>query len=208
LQKKANSVFLWVVLVCRTQIDGFTAYDNAEKLQARVDELPLELEDLFRHKFQRIPPRFLHQTAKLLHICNSGRLLQISDRISTLALAWAYQEELDMTGLDTFKRHSPEENGRKCAMLEGSLRSRCMGLLEVYTNSELLRSASAGGLIDSFVDSIHGTVFEFLNISGVWKMECLQVGENSFDDTVVLSHLSYCLIFLQQETISKKGDFA
>jgi hypothetical protein len=141
-------------------IEGFTAYDNAKELQARVDELPPELEDLFRHILGRIPPRFLHQTAKILRICYHSHLLYVSRCISTLALAWADEKELD-----DFKRYPSEENKRKCAVLEGRLRSRCMGLLEVHTSTYTKSTLSAG--TDSTVNFMHRTVFEFLNLPGV-----------------------------------------
>jgi hypothetical protein len=205
LQKKADGVFLWVVLACRTLIKGFAVFDSTKELQTRVDELPPELEDLFRHILGRIPVRFLHQTAKLLRICYNCRLLQISDRISTLALAWADEKDLDIDQLNDFIEHSSDENWRKCAMLEGRLRSRCMGLLEIHTSASHRRSTSGTDLIGSSIDFMHRTVFEFLNLPGVWEAECLQVGDGCFDETIVLSYMSSYLLFLQQKEITFEG---
>ncbi|KAH6869681.1 hypothetical protein B0T10DRAFT_541623 [Thelonectria olida] len=54
---KASGVFLWVILACRSIIDGFAAYDTISELASRVDELPPELEGMFRHMLERDPTK-------------------------------------------------------------------------------------------------------------------------------------------------------
>ncbi|KAF2820453.1 hypothetical protein CC86DRAFT_333969, partial [Ophiobolus disseminans] len=195
LQKKAAGVFLWVVLACRSLLEGFAAFDNPSELQGRVDELPPELKDLFRHILDRISPRYLTQAAKLLQICYKSRLLEISDSISTLALAWADGNNLSIPSLQSFKKQSLEEQRAKCAMLEGRLRSRCMGLLEVHRVATL-HSGPLEGLVNSSVDFMHRTVFEFLNTPGIWDLDCLQTNDSGFDATIVLSYMSSFLLYL------------
>jgi hypothetical protein len=198
VKKKATGVFLWVVLACRSLLAGFEAYDSPTELQSRVDELPPELEDLFRHIIGNISPRYLTQAAKLLNICYKSRSLGISKHISILALAWADSKDLNVHKLQSFERYTPKAARVKCAMLEGRLRSRCMGLLEVR------RSAGHGlwsydSHVQSSVDFMHRTVFEFLNSPGVWAMDCLKIDEHGFDATLVLYHMSSYLLYLQEE---------
>ena len=74
LVDKASGVFLWVVLACRSLLEGFAAFDYPEELQHRVDELPPELESLFHHMLRKIEPRYQVQAARLLKICYLRRL--------------------------------------------------------------------------------------------------------------------------------------
>ncbi|KAI1284086.1 prion-inhibition and propagation-domain-containing protein [Xylaria sp. FL0933] len=66
---KASGVFLWVILACRSLVNGLAACDNIQELRKRVDELPPELEDLFTHMLNRVERRYYGQAAKMLKIC-------------------------------------------------------------------------------------------------------------------------------------------
>ena len=60
LMGKASGVFLWVVLACRSLIQGLNDCDSISDLRYRIEELPPELEDLFKHMLNSIEPR--HKT--------------------------------------------------------------------------------------------------------------------------------------------------
>jgi hypothetical protein len=91
-------------------------------------------------------------------------------------------------------------------MLEGRLRSRCMGLLEVHRSTTTRHLRSRDVLVESSVDLMHRTVFEFLHSPGVWIMDCLQIDQAEFDATLVLSHMSSYLLYLQEEPLELSGD--
>jgi hypothetical protein len=192
IQSKASGVFLWVVLACRTLIEGFEAYDDAEELRRRVDELPPELERIFRHILDGLPSRFVQQAAKLLRICYMSRLLQIEVRISAFRLAWAHEKDMKPHAFRQFTPVSLDEKNARCAMLKGRLRSRCRGLLEVSTIGVRSRD-------DPSVDFMHRTVFEFLSTPAVWEMCCLQIHDAEFDATIVLAYMSCYSLFLDPE---------
>ncbi|KAH9883552.1 hypothetical protein F4778DRAFT_788487 [Xylariomycetidae sp. FL2044] len=67
LIEKASGVFLWVVLASKSVIEGPTSCDRLSDLQARIDELPHELEDFSEHILGSIPPRYQQQAA-LTHL--------------------------------------------------------------------------------------------------------------------------------------------
>ncbi|KAL1798170.1 hypothetical protein ACET3X_002207 [Alternaria dauci] len=180
VQSKASGVFLWVVLACRTLIEGFEAYDNAEELRRRVDELPPELESLFRHILNSLPPRFLQQAAKLLALCYTSHKLKPQSDISALALAWAHENDMNMRAIEHFERWSSQKRQQKIQMLEGRLRSRCRGLLEIHPSS----------IMAYRVDFMHRTVYEYLSTPDVWDMDCLQVNDHHFDAVNVLAYMS------------------
>jgi hypothetical protein len=208
LRSKADGVFLWVVLACRTLLEGFDAYDNAKELQRRVDELPPELSDLFRHILSGLPARSLQQTAKLLKVCYTSRLLQISDRISTFALAWADEKDLSTTTLEDFTRCSVVEMRANCQNLDGRLRSRCRGLLEVHHHRGKHSRTGSDEAETSPIDFMHRTVFEFLSTPRVWEMDCLQIHDSEFDAAMVLSCMSNYLLYLQEVPISQETELA
>ncbi|KAF5633934.1 uncharacterized protein FTJAE_6920 [Fusarium tjaetaba] len=55
--QKASGVFLWVILACRSVVEGCDDFCTITELEARVDELPKELEDLIEHMLESIDPR-------------------------------------------------------------------------------------------------------------------------------------------------------
>ncbi|KAF2004327.1 hypothetical protein P154DRAFT_485533 [Amniculicola lignicola CBS 123094] len=62
---KAQGVFLWVFLVVRSLMRGFTNADSIADLQRRVSLLPSSLEDYFRHIFDSIEDVYRIQTLKM-----------------------------------------------------------------------------------------------------------------------------------------------
>jgi hypothetical protein len=200
IQSKASGVFLWVVLACRSLIEGFEAYDNAEELQWRVEDLPPELEDLFRHILSSLPSQSLQQAAKLLRICYTRHLLQYQDEIMAFPLAWAHEQDMKVHAFGRFLPLSRSAQSAKCAMLEGRLRSRCRGLLEMN-----LHHPSKSRMV---VDFMHRTVFEFLGTPGVWEMDCLQIDDYEFDATIILAYMTCYNLFLYPNLESDGAGFA
>jgi hypothetical protein len=54
LVEKASGVFLWVVLACRSVIEGCDDFCTITELKERVDELPKEVEDLIEHMLGKL----------------------------------------------------------------------------------------------------------------------------------------------------------
>ncbi|KAH7561605.1 hypothetical protein BM1_02709 [Bipolaris maydis] len=107
LQDKAEGVFLWVVLACRTLLDRFDAYDSADEIQRAVDRLPPELEDLLRSIIEDIPERVRQQASKMLRLCYIRGPVEDMSFISTFAMAWAVEKgigSLEIRG-DASKGH-------------------------------------------------------------------------------------------------------
>ncbi|KAJ8130984.1 hypothetical protein O1611_g2643 [Lasiodiplodia mahajangana] len=213
---KASGVFLWVVLACRSILQGLDAYDYPAELQRRVDELPPELERLFTHMLNKIEPRYRKQAAKLLRICYQRRMNPESEihtrpgigpnisttveGIYTLGLALLDECEFDLTLSVGLIRLKTNEKIMKCKVLEERLRSRCCGLLEVYyANSRSdrcfcgfsrhHRHRGLDRVVDSVVGFMHRSVFEFLNNPHVWDLDCLQINDNNFEPNAALARM-------------------
>lgn len=72
LMEKASGVFLWIVLACRSVLEGFASCDCLSDVRQRVDELPPELKDLFQHMLIKVDHRYHNECARLLRTCYMG----------------------------------------------------------------------------------------------------------------------------------------
>lgn len=207
LTEKASRVFLWVVLACRSLIQGFAAFDSPEELQQRLNELPPELNDLFKHILQRFDRRYYEQAAKLLRLCYHSTDLRNDpehphEALFTLGLGLADADNLDIT--KPFQNHHLSQEGKvnRCKLLEARLRSRCCGLLEIRLGNTRggicfcqsydhhIRDNSERHIVDSIVEFIHRTLFEFLKTPGIWDHEYLQIHDGEFYPDAVLSRVN------------------
>lgn len=223
LTERASGVFLWVVLACRSLIQGFAAFDCPEELQQRLNELPRELDDLFNHILQRFDSRYYEQAAKLLRLCYHSTDLgnhqhTVHQALYTLGLALVDADNLDITKPLKSNHLSQEEKISRCRVLEARLRSRCCGLLEIRLGNPRFRpcfcqsydhhsrESSERELVDSTVEFIHRTVFEFLRIPGRWDHEYLQVHDQGFSPDAVLARVNAHLMLVSVHRLLDDGN--
>lgn len=68
IRDRAEGVFLWAFLVTRSLRDGLTNGDTIMELQGRLDALPSDLENLFKHMLGQIDPVYYEQMAGMFQI--------------------------------------------------------------------------------------------------------------------------------------------
>lgn len=210
LVQKSEGVFLWVVLACSSVLDGFTNFDRFADLEERVRELPEKLENLFQHMLDQIEPRYQEQAAKLLWVCHRRFQLSGSQTMHSMALALIDQLESDV--IEPVWGMKLDEKQQTCFLLEGRLRSRCCGLLEVI-KSPVWHSFGnicvCGGekekeghddLVDSMVTVIHRSVFEFLEMPGVQDLPCLSIQKGGSDVPLYLAYAALQLLVFSCES--------
>ncbi|KNG52767.1 hypothetical protein TW65_09369 [Stemphylium lycopersici] len=202
LGRKAHGVLLWIVLACRALLEGFEACDNAQELNRRVDDLPPELEELFQHILEGLPPHYLQQAAKLLRVCFSVECNDMGP-IATLGLAWADEGNMDLDRLEHPKPCSIEEVKQKCRLLEGRLRSRCRGLLEVEGDISDIELENRASLESQTVMFMHRTVFEFLSQPNTWELPCLRIQDKNFEPIVIASYMSSYILYVYKGQITQ-----
>ncbi|RYP76253.1 hypothetical protein DL771_001872 [Monosporascus sp. 5C6A] len=207
---KSAGVFLWVILACRSVISGFAAYDTIAELIRRVDELPRELEGMFRHMLGKVEPRYFEHAAKMLRICYqrhvTNRALKHHRKGTPdiRALPW---DILDRAAMD-FENAPPFDNSpldQEWAIwerVEGRLRGRCGGLLEVRHVSKPIgdRVSTQGVVMDATVEFMHRTVFEFLNNPDIWNLDYLRIHNKRFNANAALSFMSMQLWYLKRDS--------
>lgn len=198
LVDKAAGVFLWVILACRSILNGFAAYDTVAELMERVEELPPELEGMFRHMLSMIDRRYVEHTAKMLRICYQrqviGRTREYHQRdlVKIDALCW---DMLDSAGMDIenmppLNLSTPSSKQVVWDRVEGRLRSRCGGLLELDGTIPSNTRSGQGPKENATVVFMHRTVFEFLDNPEIWNLEYLRIHDIRFNANAALCILS------------------
>lgn len=206
IKSRSSGVFLWVILACRSLTIGFDDFDKISELRERVDQLPQELEDMFQHMLNRVVVRHRIQAARLLTMCflrQRRNLYQDQEQNSRLhnnmyALELALISDYD-TELVSFRTLNMDERRENCQTLEGRLRSRTAGLLELRIRGQKGDMSWTGDhcfcgrwsdhdpWIDGRVEFLHRTVFDFLCQDHVWTLDCLAVPDKLFSAATALS---------------------
>ncbi len=206
LVQKASGVFLWVVLACRSLLEGFANFDRWSDLQRRIDELPVELENLFQHMLCKVEVRYQADAAKFLKICHQNRIVPGVKRLSTLGLALVDDYDMDLTQTPAFPSMTNSEKHAKCSILDGRLRSRCCGLIEIRSYHDRVHdncfckdgyhpADSHDPLIDSTVEFMHRSVFDFLSTQSFVDLEIRIKDEaQESDANAVLACISMHLV--------------
>ncbi|KAF9774685.1 hypothetical protein IL306_007285 [Fusarium sp. DS 682] len=140
LVHNASGVFLWLVLACRSVIEGCDDFSTISDLNARVGELPKEVEDLIHYMLERIDPRWKQEAMKLIHLVYTNEGCQGVDPVPTFGLYSTYEHGLgadtSLSGIN-LDRVPLDIMETQYNVMEGRLRSRCGGLLEVQYDSRL-----------------------------------------------------------------------
>jgi hypothetical protein len=126
ITNKASGVFLWVVLVVRSLIEGLTDGDRISDLQRRLDELPEELEDLFKKMLKSLKPAYFKHASQLFQIFQTSKT-----RPTLLVLSFADEEDDEYALRREVSPLTDDETFYRAMSMKRRLDSRCRGLLEV-----------------------------------------------------------------------------
>lgn len=160
LMEKASGVFLWVFLVVRGLLKGLADYDDRTALIKAIDELPTDLEALYDHMFNMMSHRDQQHGSLLLQLMMRAKDVQACS-FTALQLHTSFQIKHELEGVLTLP--PPEQDGLRVKAIEGILRSRCCGLVEVqYRDAD-------GALESPIADFLHRTVYDYLRAEPIWK---------------------------------------
>ncbi|WZH42003.1 prion-inhibition and propagation-domain-containing protein [Fusarium acuminatum] len=201
LVSKASGVFLWVVLACRSVVEGCNDYCSFSDLQTRIDELPREVEDLLQHMLNKIRPAWRTEAIKLLNIVYTNKCNNDFESIPTLGLHFAYEQGLQVTEESTRAKldNIPSQQiTARCQIMDGLLRSRCCGLLEVQHAEASFSSLNFcvcnpvvfqphDSLQDSEVVFMHRTVYELLTQPRAWQEDYVVFQNMTLNSHAILS---------------------
>ncbi|KAH7166775.1 prion-inhibition and propagation-domain-containing protein [Fusarium sp. MPI-SDFR-AT-0072] len=187
LVEKASGVFLWVVLACRSVIEGCDDFCTIAELKERVDELPKEIEDLIEHMLMKIDPRWKQEAMKLIHLVHTNEECKGMDSIPTLGLYLTHERGLggdtSLSGMNLEPVPFTEMESQ-CRIMEGRIRSRCCGLIEVYNYHRY-----GEDIEQCTVAFMHRTVYDMLLQPEVANRLFRDNQRESFNSYAVLSEI-------------------
>ncbi|VUC24773.1 unnamed protein product [Clonostachys rosea] len=134
VSEKSSGVFLWVVLVVMSLIEGLMNGENPVELRQRLDQLPPDLEDLYMQMLEKIPPHYQQQASNIFNMVLQALEYESCRNHSypVPALQVAFAEEDQQAPLrGVTEELDPDVRRRMCIDVERRIRSRCCGLLEV-----------------------------------------------------------------------------
>ncbi|OQE28497.1 hypothetical protein PENSTE_c003G00257 [Penicillium steckii] len=183
--RKSDGVFLWVRLVVNAIIRGTRNGDQLSDLQAHLDELPADLERLYRHMLLRVPQRYRVRSARIFAIVQAS-----PDPPLVLAL-WHSGEEVT----HPMEKLTDDIKLARCYQVHLRLMSQCAGLLEIrlgdvdhgqheQDNPDLMRPEGSWCFLNnnSRVQYMHRTTRDFLQTNEIKSLFQEWLGEgNSFD---------------------------
>ncbi|KAJ2974990.1 hypothetical protein NUW58_g8485 [Xylaria curta] len=155
--EKSQGVFLWVFLVVRELLDGFTYNDTINTMRWRLKRFPDTLEKFFQRMLESVSEIYRSQALRLFQISTSAS--------SPLPMIfYSFLEDIeDNPHLITQEYHRPckmDEFLKRCETMRRRLDASCKGLLEL-TRSDIFLDDHTEVKVDFF----HRTVRDFL-ISG------------------------------------------
>lgn len=137
ITRKASGVFLWVVLAVNSLIKGLADGDRVKDLEARLDEIPAELEDLFRKMLHGLEGRYFQDAARLFQIHRATRWYgfgkEAGTRFPLLVYGFADQHGADLDAFAKWPRRAltAKERFMISVSMKRRINSRCNGLLEI-----------------------------------------------------------------------------
>ena len=187
---RAEGVFLWVVLVVRSLLNGLCEGDGLHELEQRLEVLPGELGELYRHMLQNLDPIYQREAAKMFLVVLRGRMLA-DGGVSLLQLSYACDETVDAAIRAPRDVLSADELESLHQHMTKRVTSRCRGLLEVYQAYEFpgddscFSTGESFGL-DKYVGFLHRTVIEFLESDQGRSEIANGLPDGTFDPEVAL----------------------
>ena len=190
---KAQGVFLWVKLVVRSLLDGVSNSDRMADLRARLDLLPADLEDLYRHMMSKIENIYLKGASQVFQLVKTARQVQsmkyndnqrttpVTVLLLALAIGGTSGSAVD-TASDTW---TAKKLSSLCDVMRRRLQTWCAGLIEVpdfiwNRVDPLDPNAALRTKITWEVAYLHRTARDFIEDEKVWGM-LLKRTDTDFD---------------------------
>lgn len=156
ITNRADGVFLWVTVVCKSIIQGLKNHDTAEYLEERLDQHPPTIEDIYEQILLSIDTMYLFECDKiiqgllavdyslslvefyLLRFITKDRVLSTTNSDLQASLYEPVALALDgfkSRGLDFEARDSPFYDCQSLlSYVETIVHSRCSGLVEIHAD--------------------------------------------------------------------------
>ena len=168
--EKASGVFLWVVLVVRSLLNGLRNADRISDLQRRLREFPETLEKFFSHILVSIEKAYRGVTAEAFTYVLTAADLS-AEPISLLTFS-ALDDLDDCIKTTETKPFTVEDISTREDEMRRRLNGRCKGLLEVFRDDYQFTDWCPYPLrfVGPQVDFLHRTAYDFLATKDMHSM--------------------------------------
>ncbi|KAK3391380.1 hypothetical protein B0T20DRAFT_77908 [Sordaria brevicollis] len=156
---KASGVFLWVYLVTKSLREGLSNYDTVIDLTRRLEQLPSDLEKLFRRMLESVNPVYQSKMACFLQAATADQLRD--DLHSDAEIYCNMERELDNPGY-ALREPSSHECSLKHDQMQHIINSRTMGILETRVMQDNLRPP--------IVQFFHRTMYDFVQTKEIQEL--------------------------------------
>ena len=180
---KAQGVFLWVVLVVRSVLDGLSNGDSIKLLEQRMRELPQDLGPFFRHILTSISPIYHQQMALYF------KVLLDAPHVLTLMHYSFLEQCFELNGNEINTPIKPMDNYdifNRHTMMRRRLNARCKGLVESHLNPPETRAYLAHQ-----VTFLHRTVRDFLRTDEMARFMTDILGEYPANTAVLIAYTAF-----------------
>jgi hypothetical protein len=126
IARKAEGVFLWVDLVTESLLQGLANADRVADLQRRLEELPGDLEELYRKMFDSIEPRYRQHACRYLQIARAA-----AGQLSALTLYFADEGDANNALEAKVAPLTEAQRLARCQTIKTRLSGCCKGFLEI-----------------------------------------------------------------------------
>lgn len=158
-------------------LGGLRDYDTLSDLFQKLDELPGDLEALYNHMLGDMSAQNRRQGSKLLQLVLRSSETHGDIPMTVLQFAFAEEDEHSTSRLHEYCELSSDEVEWRCEAIEGRMRSRCCGLIEVQGPPTPLKDYKA----KQIVAFLHRTVVDFLRSRTVWPYLLSLTAETELD---------------------------
>jgi hypothetical protein len=129
--ERAEGVFLWAVLVCKSLVSGYEARDDEKMIKRRLAAVPAGLEELFAHMFSNIEREHREYLTRCFFLLKWSK--QAGQNV-TLPLIAAFVSEDSYSSLEDFREACDIVKHRVVAQGKGLLELREVEGLDASTN--------------------------------------------------------------------------
>lgn len=163
---RAQGVFLWVYLVVQSLLQGLSGRDPMSDLYYRLDRLPQDLNEFFRHMISQIDDAYLKsRTVKMFQLALTAPEPPL---VAIYTIVDEMEQDPDFCERDGLRLEYFEQLKETT---ERRLEARCKGLLEVSNlGSARAWGATQGPFFRDKVVFLHRTVRDFLNSTSLQEL--------------------------------------
>ncbi|KAI4190243.1 MAG: hypothetical protein L6R41_000913 [Letrouitia leprolyta] len=194
--QKASGVFLWVIIVVNRLLEGLRNYDELPDLKMRLEDLPADLEALYQHMLCALDPNHRSETARTFQLVYRSILVETDVPLSPIHLAHLANGNPHHSIESPVQPMSSRRRLQSCLAVEGRIRSRCCGLVEVVQDWSL---GEKDRMKNARVCFLHRTVAEFLRDPPIWDQLVSMTADQDFDTNISL--LNACLLEVKTNSV-------